>query len=294
MRAWTVVVLAAVVMTAGVSWAGPPIPLHQLEGSGGAAITEMAYLVNPSEGEEPLGMPAFSFTTLLAKNKSLNALTVSETLFKRLELSYSFHRFHLGDWVSDTNNSNIHDNIYMHVFNARVALLNEGEHDLPWLPAVTAGFHYKRNIRIHEMDRDLGSALSNLGMRDTDGEEYTLTATKMIEGVMENPLLVSATLRNTDAAHAGYVGFTHDRQTVIEGNIAYFLRDNLILCAEYREKPDKLNHTTGVGDEDDWWTLAASYIVNNNCSLTVAYANLGTMLNHEEPWAVWMQLKYEL
>ena len=295
MRKWTLIVLAAVLITAGVAWAGPPIPLHQLEGSGGVVLTEMAYLVNPPEGEEPFGMPAFSFGTLIAKNKHINILTVSEALFHRLELSYSFHRFNLGDWETDTGLGISHSNIIMHVLNARFLMFEEGEYDQAWLPAITAGVHYKDNARIDRMDSNLGGALTGLGMRDDSGEDFTLTATKKIERLLPRPLFVSGTVRNTDAIHTGYLGFSHDREFVLEANVAYLLQDNLIVGAEFRQKPDKINHISGVvGDEDDWWSLAACYIVNEDLTVTVAYANLGTMLNHEEPWSFWLQVKYEM
>ena len=295
MRHWTAFVVCTVLLVGSAALAGPPIPLHQLEGSGGVVLTEMAYLVNPAEGDEWYGMPSLSLGTLIANNKNINIATISETLFDRLELSYSFHRFGLGDWSSDTGIHTSHDNLYMHVINARVAILKEGEFDQKWLPAVTAGFHYKNNIRLNQLDRDTRGTLTALGVQDDDGEEYTLTATKMITGLLPNPLVASATIRNTDAVQIGYAGFSEDREFVFEGNIAYFLLENLIVGAEYRQKPDKLTAAPGVvGPEDDWWSLAASYIVNENLNMTLAYANLGTVLNHSEPWSVWFQLKYEL
>lgn len=297
MRIWTTVALAAVLVMAGVATAAPPIPLHQLEGSGGVVLTEMAYLVNPGEGEEWYGLPSFSVATLLANNKSLDLATVSETLFKRLELSYSIHRFNIGDWASDVGAPTSNNNIYMHNFNARVALLNEGQvEQAAWLPALTFGFHYKRNITIESFNRDLGGTMGVLGVKDKDGEEYTLTATKMIEGLMPNPLVISATVRNTDAVHVGWGGFTEDRDFLFEGNIAYFLMPNLIVGAEYRQKADNLNFhvPNAVEREEDWWSIAVSYIVNEHWNVTGAYANLGTVLNHDEPFAAWLQVKYEL
>jgi len=112
--------------------------------------------------------------------------------------------------------------------------------------------------------------------------------------VLLNPIIVSATARNTDAAHPGYLGFTEKRQNLLECSVAYPVQDNLLLAAEYRKKPDKLNHRSGlVGDEDDWWALSAAYSVSGNTSLSLAYANLGTVLNHDEPWSLWLQLKLD-
>ena len=297
MRHAMALMLVTVLFAGGAALADAPIPLHQLEGSGGVVLTEMAYLVNPAgaDSENWYGMPSLSLGALIANNKNANMATISETLFDRLELSYSFHRFDIGDWSSDTGIHTTHDNIYMHVLNARVAILNEGDFDMDWLPALTAGFHYKNNIRIVPLVRDAGIVPENAGLSDDDGEEYTLTATKKISNLLPRDIYVSATARSTDAAQIGYLGFTHDRRIVFEGYLAYCLLDNLIVGAEYRQKPDAYHSIPGLVErEDDWWSLAASYIVNENWNFTVAYANLGRMLNHQEPWSVWFQLKCEL
>jgi hypothetical protein len=133
-----------------------------------------------------------------------------------------------------------------------------------------------------------------VGVDDNQGCEFTLTATKLIKDVLPVPFFVSGTVRNTDAAQLGWLGFSGERDFLFEGNIGFFLLDDLVAAAEYRQKPDRLNKVPGaLGHEDDWWTLAGSYIVNEHFNASVAYANLGTVLNHEEPAAPWVQIKYE-
>lgn len=61
-----------------------------------------------------------------------------------------------------------------------------------------------------------------------------------------------------------------------------------------RQTPDELKRVPRVlGNEDDWWTIAAAYLANDRLTLSPACANLGTVLNHEEPAALWLQAKYE-
>ncbi len=273
----------------------PPLPLHSIEGVGGVGLTEMAYLLNPSENGKWFGFPTFSATGIVAGHKSVGVFTVSETFFKRLELSYSLHLVGLGDFdkdVKDVTGAEITNNsVQMHNVNARLLLIEESG----WFPAVTAGVHYKNNTSIRSIDRDLGGALfSSLGVADNDGVDYTLTATKLFKDVLPRPFFVSGTIRNTSAAQIGWLGFTDQRDTVFEGNAGVFVTDKLIVAAEYRQKPDQLQQVSGVlGKEDDWWTLAASYIVNDHTNISAAYGHLGSVVNHDEPAALWLQVKFE-
>jgi hypothetical protein len=278
---------------------GLPLPLHTIEGVGGVGLTEMAYLVNPSTGDNWLGLPAASATHVQARYNNAEIVSVSETLFKRLELSASFDDVGLGDFdktVKDKLGANLSsDWVQMYVASARLALLNEGEFGQSWLPAVTAGVHYKYNATINQFNDDLSGALNKVvGVKDNQGEDFTLTATKMFKTALPRPVFVSGTVRETDAADMGWLGFTHRYETVFEGNVGVFATDNLVLAAEYRQMPNDLKQVSGVlGPESDWWTIAATYILSKHTNISVAYANLGNMLNHREPAALWVQFKYE-
>jgi hypothetical protein len=72
------------------------------------------------------------------------------------------------------------------------------------------------------------------------------------------------------------------------------VRDNVTLSAEYRRKPGELKRVPRVlANEGDRWTLAAAYLVNDRRTLSAAYANLGTVLDREEPAALRPQVKFE-
>ena len=75
---------------------GPPLPFHTIEGYGGGGITPFAYLVNPGKEECLWGKPAAALTFIDARQKDLEAVTASETLFGRLELSFGGDRLGLG------------------------------------------------------------------------------------------------------------------------------------------------------------------------------------------------------
>jgi hypothetical protein len=280
---------------------GWPLPLHNIEGVGGVGLTEMAYLVNPSVGDDWLGLPSLSFTHVQTGHQNAEIGSISETLFKRLELSFSNDYVGLGDFnqvvKSKLGITLSPDYVQMYNFGARVALLNEGEYDQKWLPAVTAGVHYKYNATINEFNNEAHGGFGPLGVKDYQGVDYTLTATKMFKDVLPRPFFVSGTVRNTDSTDLGWLGFTNERLTVFEGNAGVFVRDNLVVAAEYREMPNELKLKglpSGVlGVPSDWWTLAAAYVIDRHWTVSAAYANLGNMLNHKEPASLWLQVKYE-
>jgi len=115
----------------------------------------------------------------------------------------------------------------------------------------------------------------------------------MITG-LPRPVIVSLGLRSTEAAHIGLLGFTDERKLLPEGSVCLLARDNLVLAAEYRVKPNEYHDIPGlVEDEDDWWTLCAAYIVNSRLTIAGGYAHFGGVLNHpaNKSWGV--ALKYE-
>ena len=110
---------------------GPPLPFHTVEGYGGGAITPMAYLVNPGAEGTVWGKPAVAFSSVVLGHKNLQALTITETVFGRLELGYGVDRLGLGtlpDDIEDATTVDIgKDEVWLHNFNARYLLLKAGE-----------------------------------------------------------------------------------------------------------------------------------------------------------------------
>jgi hypothetical protein len=128
-----------------------PLPLHQIEGSGGIFSTLSAYIVNPPRNGEPVGRPSIGFAYVdLGHDVNLEAFTLTESPFKRLELGYGWDHLGLGDLplaLRDAGIVNYHqDEVQLHNFNARFQILKEGEFDQKWIPALTAGVHYKYNM----------------------------------------------------------------------------------------------------------------------------------------------------
>lgn len=276
----------------------PPLPLHSIEGFGGVYLTETAYLVNPPVGDSPIGLPSFAISATDIGKKFLGGASATLNILGRVELGYSYQFLSLGDWDNDvedaTGLSISDDDVRLHTIGARVALIREGEWDTSWVPAVTFGVRYKKNTEIEDINDDILNIPKALGYDDDDGVDFTLVASKKFVDVLPKPFILSLGVRSTEAIHAGLVGFTDDRELVLEANGIFFITDQLVLAGEYRQMPDEL-HTLGrlVREQDDWWSLALGYVVNENLTLTLGFANLGKVLDDDENFCPLGQIKYE-
>ena len=268
-----------------------PLPLHQIEGNGGIFSTLSAYIVNPPRDGELVGRPSVGFAYInLGSDKNLEALTITESPFKRLELGYGWDNLGLGDLPLALRNAglaNYHANeVQLHNFNARLQLLTEGEFEQKWIPAVTAGVHYKYNDGISEVrsevKRDAGAdLLGNAGLSRQQGVDYTLYASKLFTQ-LPRPVLLELGGRATEGVWEGLGGFTDSYRVVFDGNVVVFVTGNFALAAEYKEQPRNYQAIGSlVQKEGDWWTLDAAYVVNKHLTLAAGYGHFGNVLNNE-------------
>jgi hypothetical protein len=273
----------------------PPLPFHTIEGYGGGAITPMAYLVNPGGEDDVWGKPAVAFSSVVLGHKNLQALTLTETLFGRLELGYGVDRLGLGtlpDDIEDATTVDIgKDEVWLHNFNARFLLVKEGK-----LPALTAGVHFKVNQGIQDIDDRLGGALSGIGYDKDTGVDVTLTASKMVvaDWTFKRPVILTGGLRNSSAGQVGLLGFGDDRATTFEGSVAVLPKDWLLVAYEYRQKTNPYDEIPGlVEDEDDWHAVDVSWIVSSHTTLVAGWGAFGNVTNETENGTWWLQAKYE-
>jgi hypothetical protein len=276
----------------------PPLPFHAAEGCGGVFATHMAYLVN-GDPKGGIGLPsAGGIYVNMGHGRHMYSLTATETLWNRLELGYAHITFDMGDLpdaIADATTVRIsEDFVEMQNLNARLMLLKEGEFGRTWMPAVTLGVHYKQNTTVEDIDRELGGTLTSIGINDNAGVDYTLYATKMFTA-LPKPVIVTAGVRSTEAAHIGLLGFTGERKIVAEGSVCAFVAQNTIVGVEYRQKSSDYAPVPGlIGAEDDWLTFDVGYIVNSHMTVAAGYARFGDVLNHEANDSFGLALKWEL
>ncbi len=296
----TVSTILAIHLGGGV-YAAPPLPVHTVEGVGGGATTPMAYLVNPEPEGAVFGKPSGGLTYVNIGQKNLAAITVTETLWGRVELGYAADCLSLGRLPSDIRRATGVDigrsDVWLHNFNARMSLVKENTR-LGGLamPAVTGGVHFKVNEGIREIDRRLGGALSGIGFDRENSVDYTLTVTRTIPPeVLGRPLILTAGVRATEGAQLGLLGFDDEYHAVFEGSIAYLPFDWVVLAYEFRQKPDPYGQIPGlIGDEDHWHAFDAIFLLSEHTAFTAGYGGFGTVANSEENGVWWLQLKYEL
>ena len=269
----------------------PPLPLHQIEGNGGIFATLSAYIVNPPRNGEPIGRPSVGFAYVnLGHEVNLEALTLTESPFSRLELGYGWDHLGLGDLPLALRNFGLvnyrQDEVQLHNFNARFQILKEGEFDQKWIPALTAGVHYKYNDGIEEVrdevQHDAGvDVLGHAGISRKQGVDYTLYASKLFTQ-LPRPVLLELGGRATEGVWEGLGGFTDSYNFVFEGNAVVFVTSNIALAAEYKQQPrDYQPIGSLVRTEGDWWTIDAADVVNNHLTLAVGYGHFGNVLNHQ-------------
>jgi hypothetical protein len=261
-----------------------PLPLHEIEGNGGVFSTLSAYLVNPPRNGELVGRPSIGFGYVnMGHGRDLVALTLTETPWQRLELGFGYDLLNLGDLPSDIVKSGgpkIGDTLGMYNANARLQLLKEGEFGQKWLPAITAGAHYKYNDGVDEIDHRLGGGLSQIGLSGDDGVDFTLYGSKMLT-FLPRPVLINLGGRATKSAEIGLLGFTDDYSFVFEGSIVVLVTDKLLLAAEFKQQPSEFTATPLIGAPDHWWTIDAGYVITPHMTVAVGYGHFGTVANHE-------------
>jgi len=287
-------VTLAVTVPARAKDDAPPLPFHTIEGYGGGAITPLAYLVDPKPVHGVFGAPAFAVSVVGLGQKNLDALTASETLFGRLELSVAADRLGLGTLPAAIRTATTVDigksDVWLYHLNARYLLVPEGKN----IPAITVGVHFKHNNDIEEIDSSLGGALTKIGLKSGSGTDATLTATKAFPNVGGHLFIATAGLRESKAADLGFLGFGDSYKTSVEGNLIYLPADHLLLAYEIRQKSSPLGQIPGlIGGEDTWHAVDASYILNNQSTLVAGYGHFGNLANADANNAWWVQFKDE-
>ncbi len=141
-----------------------------------------------------------------------------------------------------------------------------------WMPQVAVGLLHKR---LHA--GGLAPTLQALGAK-TEGTEFYASATKLL---LAPGLLFNVTLRATKANQNGLLGFGSSRRDALqlepEVSAAWLARRDLAFGAEWRAKPDNLNHVLGDGvlKEDAWADVFVAWAPLRQLSLTAAWVDLG-------------------
>ncbi len=250
----------------------------QVEGSAGGGLTPWA-VIGGYGTRDQIGGNAY-YTRVNVDDYSLDSYGVLVGLYDRVELSVSRQKFDtenvgaalgLGRGFTFTQ-----DTIGVKVKIAGDAVLEQDS----WLPQIAIGAQYKKN--------DQPGVLAFVGARDDSGVDYYVSATKLF---LAQSLLVNGTVRFTRANQFGILGFggdlNDDYEPQFEASVAYLLRRNLAIGAEYRTKPDNL----GIAAEDDAFDAFIAWAPYKNVSLTLAYVDLGNIVIADDQRGLYASLQ---
>ncbi len=236
----------------------------QVEGSAGGGLVPWAVMSGyADEGEFALG--GF-YTTTDVQDFRLQVTGATLSYDNRIEISAAEQAFEIKGVAGD-----IRQEVYAAKFRLAGDLLY-GK-----LPQMSVGMQFKNLV-----DRDIAAAVgadSNQG-----GMDAYLSFTRLhLAGVAGRyNLLWNLTFRATKANQMGLLGYGGDDNTsyqiMTETSVAMLVNNGIALGMEYRQKPDNLSAFA----EDDFMDVFVAWFPNKHTSLTLAYADLGSIAGSED------------
>lgn len=252
--------------------------VSQLEGAAGGGLVPWAVIGGYGTGDQ-VGANGF-VTKIYADNYRLTSYGGAVGLHDRFEFSAARQVFDTRSVGAALGLGRGYE-FRQTVLGAKVRLFGDAVLDQDsWLPQVAAGIQYKDN------ERD--SLLKAIGAHSGNGTDFYLSATKLL---LNYNLLLNTTVRLTKGNEIGILGFgsaaDNDYEPMVEGSIGYLINRHLVVGAEYRSKPKNL----AIVKESDWYDLFVAWVPTKNVSVTVAYANLGTVAIKDKQQALYLSLQ---
>lgn len=255
----------------------------QLEGAGGGGLTPWA-LISGYGSRDSWGANAH-LTSVRTQDYRLDSAGVAVGIADRVELSLAQQQFRgslapLDQLV-----------LKLDIVGVKVKLRGDAvyDQDVPW-PQLAAGIMVKRAGAVQGLGALGVERVGQLGASDDQGVDYYLAATKL---VLDQSLLLSATVRATKANQMGLLGFGGDRrdryQAMLEVSGAYLFSRQLVGGIEYRQKPRNL----AMDNEKDYADVFIAWFPSKHLSVTAAYATLGdiTVLNPKRQRGLYLSLQ---
>ena len=251
--------------------------ITNIEGSAGGGLTPWA-IIGGYGTRDQIGANAF-FTNVRSKDYELRSGGALIGIYDRVELSVAEQKFdtrQVGGLLGLGGGYKFTQKIVgVKLKVAGDAVLEQDS----WLPQIAVGLQHKEN--------DRGDLLHALGIKSDRGTDYYVSATKLL---LAQSVLLNGTVRFTKANQTGILGFgtaTRDKyDAVFESSVAWLLRKDLAIGAEFRQKPDHLPFK-----EDNWFDLFIAWAPTKNVSVTLAYADLGNIVIKDRQKATYLSLQ---
>jgi hypothetical protein len=229
------------------------VPLNNVEGVGGIAFNPLAYPANKDSTFDPngigkiFGKPQIGawYINLGESHINWTTMSVAETFFKRLELSYGH------ETIAPNGHSIGKGNI-----GAKLLLIEENSWNNPWVPAFSVGVIGKHTTQVSR------------GI-DSTGYDFYLVASKPITQT-PLPVLLSGGMLSTTGRATGVLGYDDQRKETLFGNIDVLPRKDVAVGFEYKQGA----HFSDFKNAD-YWDAHVAWFVNKNLTLVGAYVNSG-------------------
>jgi hypothetical protein len=208
------------------------------EGSTGAFVTPFAYTA--ASPENGIGRPAVAYHYLNAGKVigQQTQLSLTVGLYKRLEFGYTGSINKSGDTagLSPLFNGNFN------TFHGKLNLVSENAHKLAFLPAISAGFVARTQVR------HVGGVINS---KDTHNADFYLVATKTVtQALPKVPIVLNLGVRASNAAVYGIAGNVDNYKALAFGAVGFVLPgpggSKWIVGSEAAQQPHQLNINTAA------------------------------------------------
>jgi Protein of unknown function (DUF3034) len=255
-----------------LEWTGG---VTQVEGAAGGGLVPWA-LIGGLGTNEQVGASAF-VTYVSTQDFALRTAGASVDVYNRLEISATRQRFDAGSVASGLT-------LGQDIVGLKVRLVGDAVFDPErWLPQVAMGAQWKRSLDFDQIPRAVGAA------HGADVDLY-IAATKIYFAALAGRnLIVDATLRRTRANQFGLLGFGGDGSgysLTPEVSAGIWLTDDLLVGAEYRDKPNNLSAFRENSAQDVFLAWAPV----KNLTFTSAWADLGRIAGKPPQRGVYISL----
>ena len=240
-----------------LEWTGA---VTQVEGAAGGGLVPWALIGGLGTNVE-VGASAF-VTQVSTQDFALRTEGASVDVNDRLEISAARQRFDAGSVSPGLT-------LGQDIVGLKVRLAGDAVFDPDeWLPQIALGAQWKHTLDFDQIPRAVGAA------RGEDVDLY-ISATKLYFAALDgHNVILDATLRRTRANQFGLLGFGGDGSgysLTPEASAAVWLNDDVLLGAEYRDKPNNLSALRENSAQDVFLAWAPL----KNVSFTTAWADLG-------------------
>ena len=242
--------------------------VSSIDGAAGGGLTPWAVIGSYATSGE-LGATAF-ITRAKTQDYGLTTYGAAIGFKDRVEVSIARQAFDASVVVPDTT-------LTLDIVGVKVKVAGDAVLDSDtWMPQIAVGAEFKRV----NPGPAVGGVLDSVAAK-RDGIDLYISATKLF---LAQGILVNGTLRATKANQNGLLGFgSADKggySIEPELSLAWLLRRNLAVGAEYRFKPNNLGFAGDAFREQAWKDLFVAWAPTKNVSITAAYVDLGNIVGH--------------